>query len=69
MTQSATNPDTVIYDAIVLTVNERNQLFERGTIVVDGGIIQDVRKTREGDATLDANYVIDGLREREVGWK
>lgn len=59
MTPSARNPDAVIHDAIVLTVNERNQLFERGTIVVDDGIIQEVRKTREEDATLDANNIID----------
>lgn len=60
MTQSATNPDAVIYDAIVLTVNERNQLFERGTIIMEDGIIRDVRKTRDEDASLDADHTVDG---------
>lgn len=51
--------DIVIHDAYVLTVNDRNQLFERGTIVVENGTIRDVRKTREEDASLDADHVID----------
>jgi cytosine/adenosine deaminase-related metal-dependent hydrolase len=51
--------DIVIHDAYVLTVNDRNQLFERGTIVVENGTIRDVRKTREEDATLDADHAID----------
>jgi cytosine/adenosine deaminase-related metal-dependent hydrolase len=51
--------DIVIHDAYVLTVNNRNQLFERGTLVVEDGTIRDVRKTREEDATLDADRVID----------
>jgi cytosine/adenosine deaminase-related metal-dependent hydrolase len=51
--------DIVIHDAYILTVNDRNQLFERGTVMVEDGHIQNVRKTREGDSTLDADRVID----------
>jgi cytosine/adenosine deaminase-related metal-dependent hydrolase len=52
--------DIVIHNAFILTVNDRNQLFERGTIVVEDGRIRDVRKTCEGDTTLNADHVIDG---------
>jgi cytosine/adenosine deaminase-related metal-dependent hydrolase len=52
--------DIVIHNAYVLTVNDRNQLFERGTVVVEDGIILDVRKTREEDTSLDADHIIDG---------
>lgn len=51
--------DIVIHDAYVLTVNDRNQLFERGTIVVKDGRIQDVRKTCDEDSTLEADRIID----------
>ena len=52
--------DLVIHNAYILTVNDQNQLFERGTIVVEDGTIRDVRKTREEDTLLDAGHIIDG---------
>lgn len=51
--------DLVIHDAYVLTVNDQNQLYERGTIVVEDGVIQTVRKTHGEDARLDADHIID----------
>ena len=52
--------DIVIHDAVVLTVNDRNQLYERGTVVVEDGRITKVRQTQDGDASLKADHVIDG---------
>ena len=52
--------DIVIHDAVVLTVNDRNQLYERGTVVVEDGRITEVRQTQDGDASLKADHVIDG---------
>lgn len=53
-------PDIVIHDATVLTVDDRNRLFERGTILVADGGITAVRATEEGDADTDAEVVLDG---------
>ncbi|PSP65320.1 N-ethylammeline chlorohydrolase [Halobacteriales archaeon QH_8_64_26] len=50
----------VVHDAFVLTVDDRNRLFKRGTLVSEDGVIREVRKTHDGDATLDADHVIDG---------
>jgi 5-methylthioadenosine/S-adenosylhomocysteine deaminase len=50
----------VVYDAFVLTVDARNRLFERETIVIEDDIIREVRKTHDGDAALNADHVIDG---------
>jgi len=52
--------DLVIHDALVLTVDERNRLYERGTVVVDDGRITEVRKSIDGDASIAAEEVIDG---------
>ncbi|TKX52875.1 N-ethylammeline chlorohydrolase, partial [Halorubrum sp. SS7] len=52
--------DIVIHDAYVLTVNDSNQLYERGTLRIDDGRITDVRTTENEDAIADADHVIDG---------
>ncbi|SFR61857.1 5-methylthioadenosine/S-adenosylhomocysteine deaminase [Halogeometricum rufum] len=52
--------DIVIHDATVLTVDDRNRLYERGTVVVEDGRISDVRRTRDGDADGSADRVVDG---------
>ncbi|WP_135366662.1 amidohydrolase family protein [Halosimplex halophilum] len=52
--------ETVIHDALVLTVDDRNRLYERGTVLVDGGQITEVRKSRDGDADITAQHVVDG---------
>jgi cytosine/adenosine deaminase-related metal-dependent hydrolase len=53
-------PDIVVHDATLLTVDERNRLFERGTLVVEDGTITEVRSTGPDDTALDADHVIDG---------
>jgi cytosine/adenosine deaminase-related metal-dependent hydrolase len=60
MTPSATNPDTVIHDAIVMTVNDEQDLFEKGTVVIDNGRLIEVRPSKADDADIDADLVIDG---------
>ncbi len=52
--------DLVVHDAFVLTVDERNRLYERGTVVVDDGHITEVRKASDGDASIAADEIIDG---------
>ncbi|MDB2237977.1 amidohydrolase family protein [Halorubrum ezzemoulense] len=52
--------DCVIHDAFVLTVDERNRLYERGTVLIEDGRITDVRSSRDDDAELAADLVIDG---------
>ena len=52
--------DTVIHDAVVLTVDERNRLYERGTVLIEDGRITDVRSSRDGDADIAADRVVDG---------
>jgi 5-methylthioadenosine/S-adenosylhomocysteine deaminase len=51
---------TLIHDALVLTVDSDNRLFERGTIRIEGDRIAEVRRTEDGDADADADRVIDG---------
>lgn len=53
-------PDIVIHDAIVLTVNNSNRIYQSGTVVVENSRIREVRPTQEGDASLGAEHVIDG---------
>ncbi|WP_248910309.1 amidohydrolase family protein [Halocatena marina] len=60
MTSSVTHPDTVIHDAIVLTVNDEQDLFEKGTVVIDDGQLIEIRPSVAGDADIDADLVIDG---------
>lgn len=52
--------DAVIHDALVLTVDDRNRLYERGTVLVDGGQITDIRKSRDSDADIVAEHVVNG---------
>jgi cytosine/adenosine deaminase-related metal-dependent hydrolase len=52
--------DIAISDALVLTVDDRNRLYERGTVLVDGGRITEVRTSQNGDGEIDAAHTIDG---------
>ncbi|WP_254820843.1 amidohydrolase family protein [Haloglomus halophilum] len=52
--------DIAISDALVLTVDERNRLYEHGTILVDDGHITEVRKSADDDGAIDATHTIDG---------
>jgi hypothetical protein len=49
-----TAPDIVIHDATVLTVDDRNRLYENGTVVVADGERTAVRSTESGDAEAAA---------------
>jgi cytosine/adenosine deaminase-related metal-dependent hydrolase len=52
--------DIAISDALVLTIDEQNRLYERGTVLVDDGRISRVRKSEDGDGDLAATHKIDG---------
>jgi 5-methylthioadenosine/S-adenosylhomocysteine deaminase len=52
--------DIVVHDAYVLTVNDANQLYERGTLRIKDGRITEVQTTEDDDAVSDADHVIDG---------
>ncbi|WP_135823661.1 amidohydrolase family protein [Halorussus ruber] len=52
--------DIAIHDAYVLTVDERNRLYERGTVLIENGRITEVRASRDDDADIAAAHVIDG---------
>jgi len=52
--------DIAIHDAYVLTVDDRNRLYERGTVLVEDGRITDVRTSRDEDVDIAADTVIDG---------
>ena len=52
--------DLVIHDAIVLTTDDSNRLFKRGTVLVNDQQIVEVRPSAAGDADRDAETVIDG---------
>lgn len=54
------SPDILIHDATVLTVDEHNQLYRNGTVVIDSGMIRDVRPSESDDADATAEAVIDG---------
>ena len=62
---SSTLPDILIHDATVLSVDENNRLYRNGTIVVDDGVIEEVRPSESDDADAVAETVIDG-RDRLV---
>jgi len=53
-------PDTVIHDALVLTVDSNNRLFESGTVVIEDGGIIEVRRSRDGDRDIAADRIVDG---------
>lgn len=52
--------DLLVHDALVMTVDDRNRIYESGTVVVDDGEITDVRSTEPEDRSADADRVIDG---------
>ncbi|WP_436930819.1 amidohydrolase family protein [Halosimplex halobium] len=52
--------DVVIHDALLLTVDDDNRIYDGGTLIVCDGEITEVRSSREGDTDLDADRVIDG---------
>jgi cytosine/adenosine deaminase-related metal-dependent hydrolase len=52
--------DMVIHDALVLTVDDDQELYEQGTVRIRDGQIVAVRASEDGDAELDADVVIDG---------
>lgn len=52
--------DIVIHDAFVLTVDERNRLYERGTVLIEDSLITAVRPSKDDDADIAAARVIDG---------
>ncbi|ELZ45518.1 cytosine deaminase-like metal-dependent hydrolase [Halorubrum californiense DSM 19288] len=52
--------EIAIHDAYVLAVDDRNRLYERGTVHVEDGRITEVRASRDGDADTAADRVIDG---------
>ncbi|WP_247731243.1 amidohydrolase family protein [Halovivax limisalsi] len=60
MTVSVTDPDVVIHDALVMTVDGDNELLQRGTIVVSDGRLAAVRETEPGDGNAPADVVVDG---------
>ena len=51
--------DMVVHDAVVVTVDEDNRIYENGTVVVKDCVITDVRTTRERDRDCDADRLID----------
>jgi cytosine/adenosine deaminase-related metal-dependent hydrolase len=53
-------PTIVIHDALVLTVDADNRLFERGTVVIENDRIADVRSSVDGDGDIEADHIIDG---------
>ena len=52
--------EILIHDALVLTVDDRNRLFERGTIRIEDGEIVELRESRDADRDSDADHVVDG---------
>ncbi|WP_459194048.1 amidohydrolase family protein [Halosimplex sp. J119] len=60
MTVSCADPDIVIHDAIVMTVDDDVGLIDRGTVVVDDGRLTEVRPAEPGDGDSDADVVVDG---------
>jgi cytosine/adenosine deaminase-related metal-dependent hydrolase len=57
---TADEPEIVIHDAVVVTVDADNRIFEDGTVVIDDNVITEVRRTRDRDSTCGADRVIDG---------
>ena len=53
-------PDILIHDATVLTVDEDNHLYRNGTVVVEDGMIREVRSSKPDDSKSAAEAVIDG---------
>ncbi|WP_435186659.1 amidohydrolase family protein [Halobellus sp. EA9] len=55
--------DIAIHDAYVLTVDDRNRLYDRGTVLIEDGRITEVRPSRDGDPDIAAGRVIDGEKK------
>ncbi|WP_115864416.1 amidohydrolase family protein [Halorussus litoreus] len=52
--------DIAIHDAYVFTVDDSNRLYERGTVLIEDGRITEVRASRDDDADITADRIIDG---------
>lgn len=52
--------DIAITDALVLIVDERNRLYERGTVLIEDGHITAVRRADEDGREIEATHRIDG---------
>jgi len=52
--------EVLIHDATVVTVDDRNRLFESGTVRIGDGEITEVRTSRDADRDADADHTIDG---------
>lgn len=57
---SSMAPDILLHDATVLTVDENNHLYRNGTVVVEDGVIREVRPSKPADSESAADTVIDG---------
>ncbi|SFH06343.1 5-methylthioadenosine/S-adenosylhomocysteine deaminase [Halopelagius inordinatus] len=51
--------DLLIHDAIVVTMNQENQILKNGSVRVTDGVISSVRATEPGDRDSAAGRVID----------
>ncbi|MFB6312284.1 MAG: N-ethylammeline chlorohydrolase, partial [Salinirussus sp.] len=60
MTNPPTTPDIAIQNAIVLTVNDDDEVYERGTVLIDEGELLAVRPSKSSDQSIDAELVING---------
>ncbi|MFC7079323.1 amidohydrolase family protein [Halorussus caseinilyticus] len=52
--------DVLVHDALVVTVDDHDNVYESGTVVVEDDRITEVRPTIPDDRTADAEVVIDG---------
>jgi len=52
--------DIAISDALVLTVDEQNRLYEHGTVLIDDGRITGIRSAADEDESVRAAHTIDG---------
>ena len=57
---TADEADIVVHDAVVVTVDQDNRIFENGTVVIDDNVITEVRPTRDRDPTCGADRVVNG---------
>ena len=59
-TGSVSQPDLVVHDAVVVTMNPDNRIYTSGTVLVRDGRITDIRPSDDADSEIDASRVIDG---------
>lgn len=57
---TADDADLVIYDAVVVTVDADNRIFQNGTVVIDNGVITEVRPTQDQDPACGADRIVNG---------